>query len=414
MLVAWGRLFSLGKKRGDILHNMTTIIGVDIGKDFHQATILDPGGEVLGGTIKFDNTALGFTKFLSHLERLISDKDSCLVALEATGHYWLPLYLYLLDKGYKVQVFNPYQSDALRKVFLGRAKTDKLDAELVARLARIGTQKATPLPGEEMLSLRNLSRFRSELVFQSSDTKRRLLFLLDLLFPEFEKLFSNVFGKTALKLLSDYPTPEEILALDEEKLIKLLKDSSKGRLGEATAKKLQTLAKDSVGISFGQKSIVFELKLLLEQLKFLKIQLKDVEKEITQILSKTDQKLTTIPGIGPLITSAILGEIGDIKRFPNVPSLIAYAGLDPTTFESGSSILKRRKLSKKGSKYLRTALWQGAVYSLVHNPSLRAFYDKKLSEGKPKQVALGAVTNKLTRIIYGILRSGQDFQPDLR
>lgn len=392
---------------------MTTIIGVDIGKDFHQATILNPSGEVLGGTIKFDNTAQGFIKLLSHLERLVPDKQASLVSLEATGHYWLPLYLFLLDKGYKVQVFNPYQSDALRKVFLGRAKTDKLDAELVARLARVGTQKVTPLPGEELLSMRNLSRFRSELVFQSSDTKRRLIFLLDLIFPEFEKLFSDVFGKTALKLLSNYPTPEEILELDEEKLIKLLKDTSKGRLGEKTAQKLKTLAKASVGISFGQRSLVFELKLLLEQLKFLKVQLKDLESEITQILSKTDQKLTTIPGVGPMIASAILGEIGDIKRFPNVPSLVAYAGLDPTTFESGSSISKKGRLSKKGSKYLRTALWQGAVYSLVHNPSLRAYYDKKLSEGKPKQVALGALTNKLTRIIYGILRSGQNYQPDL-
>lgn len=392
---------------------MTTIVGVDIGKDFHQATILDPGGDTVGGTLKFDNSALGFARFLSHLQRLIREKDSCLVSLEATGHYWLSLYLYLLDKGYKVQVFNPYQSDALRKVFLGRAKTDKLDAELVARLARVGTQKATPLPGEELLSLRNLSRFRSELVFQSSDTKRRLVFLLDLIFPEFAGLFSNVFGKTALAILSNHPTPEEILELDEGKLIKLLKDTSRGRLGETTAKKLQTLAKVSVGISFGQKSLVFELRLLLEQLKFLKEQLKDLEKEIIQILAKTDQKLTTIPGVGPMIASAVLGEIGDIKRFPNVPSLVAYAGLDPTTFESGSSILKQRKLSKRGSKYLRTALWQGAVYSLVHNPSLRTFYDKKLSEGKPKQVALGAVTNKLTRIIYGILRSGQDYQPDL-
>lgn len=393
---------------------MTTIIGVDIGKDFHQATILDPDGEMVGGTIKFDNSALGFARFLSHLERLITKKESCLVSLEATGHYWLPLYLFLVDKGYQAQVFNPYQSDALRKVFLGRAKTDKLDAELVARLARVGTQKATPLPGEEMISLRNLSRFRSELVFQSSDTKRRLIFLLDLIFPEFESLFSDTFGKTALVILQNHPTPEEIMKLDEKKLIKLLKSPSKGRLGEATAKKLKASAKDSIGISFGQKSLVFELKLLLEQLKFLKSQLKDLEKEIVSLLSKTNQKLTTIPGVGPMIAGAILGEIGDIKRFPNVPSLIAYAGLDPTTFESGNSILKKRKLSKKGSKYLRTALWQGAVYSLVHNPVLKEFYDKKLSEGKPKQVALGAVTNKLTRIIYGILRSGQNYQPEFR
>lgn len=393
---------------------MTTIIGVDIGKDFHQATILNPSGDTIGGTIKFDNDALGFAKLLSHLQRFIAEKDSCLVSLEATGHYWLPLYLFLLDKGYKVQVFNPYQSDALRKVFLGRAKTDKLDAELVARLARVGSQQETPLPGEELLSLRNLSRFRSELVFQASDTKRRLVFLLDLIFPEFEKLFSDICGKTALAILQNHPTPEEILALDEQTLISLLEKSSKGRLGIETAQKLKAKAQNSVGISFGQKSLVFELKLLLEQLKFLKEQLKDLEKEITQILDKTDQKLTTMPGIGPMIASAILGEIGDIKRFPNVPSLIAYAGLDPTTFESGSSIEKHRKLSKKGSKYLRTALWQGAVFSIVHNPSLKEFYKKKLSEGKPKQVALGAVANKLTRIMCGILRSGQNYQPDFR
>ena len=81
---------------------MTTIIGVDIGKDFHQATILDPGGEVLGGTIKFDNTALGFTKFLSHLQRLIPEKDDCLVSLEATGHYWLPIYCHLVSRGFNV------------------------------------------------------------------------------------------------------------------------------------------------------------------------------------------------------------------------------------------------------------------------------------------------------------------------
>jgi transposase len=389
---------------------MTTIVGVDIGKDFHQATILNPAGETVGGTIKFDNTAVGFARFLSHLERLIPDKTSCLVALEATGHYWLPLYLFLLDKGFQVQVFNPYQSDALRKVFLGRAKTDKLDAELVARLARVGTQKATPLPGEELLSLRNLCRFRSELVFQASDTKRRLIFLLDLIFPEFQKFFSDMFGKTALVLLTNYPTPEEILELNEEKLIKLLKGSSKGKLGQKVAQKMLAAAKSSVGISFGQKSLVFELRLLLEQLKFLKVQLKDLEKEIVQILSQTDQHLTSIPGVGPMIASSIIGEIGDIKRFPNVPSLIAYAGLDPTTFESGSSILKKRKLSKKGSRYLRTALWQGAVYSTVHNPILKGFYQKKLSEGKPKQVAMGAVANKLTRIVYGILRSGTDYQ----
>jgi transposase len=391
---------------------MKTIVGIDVGKFSHQATILNTDGNAVGGTIKFDNNALGFQKLLSHLEKLIgiANKLTTLVALEATGHYWLGLYLFLLDKGYKLQVFNPYQSDALRKVYLGRAKTDTIDAELIARLARIGNQTETLLPGEHILTIRNLSRFRMELVFQASDVKRKIVAVMDLLFPEFEKLFSDMFGKTAIAILTNHPTPEEILTVEEEKLINLLETSSKGRLGKETAIKLKTVAQNSIGITFGTKAVIFELKMLLEQLQFLKFQLIELEKEIIQLLETVDQKLTTIPGIGNLLAASIIGEIGDLSRFPNVASVIAYAGLDPTVTESGT-ITKKRSVSKKGSKYLRTAIWQGAVYSLVHNPQLRAFYEKKRAEGKPKQVAIGAVANKLTRIIYAVLKSGQEFQP---
>lgn len=268
--------------------------------------------------------------------------------------------MFLLDKKYKIQVFNPYQSDALRKVYLGRAKTDTIDAELIARLARIGNQKETVLPGEGILTLRNLSRFRMELVFQASDVKRKVITVLDVLFPEFEKL--------------------------------------------------KRAAQHSIGATFGQSALVFELKLLLSQVQFLKEQLTELEQEITILLANVDQKLTSIPGIGPMLAAIIIGEIGDLSRFPNVSSVIAYAGLDPTVTESGT-ITKKRNISKKGSKYLRTAIWQAAVYSLVHNPTLRAFYDKKCSEGKPRQVALGALANKLTRIIYGILRTNKEYQP---
>ena len=215
---------------------MQTIVGIDIGKFAHFATILDSDGSPIGGTIKFENSAIGFQKLTVHLEKLAGDKEHVLVALEATGHYWLPLYLFLLDKRYKVQVFNPYQSDALRKVYLGRAKTDTIDAELIARLARIGNQKETILPGEEILTMRNLSRFRMELVFQSSDVKRKIIAVMDTIFPEFEKLFSDMFGKTAIVLLTNHPTPEEILNIDEQTLIDLLEKNSKGRLGAQTAK----------------------------------------------------------------------------------------------------------------------------------------------------------------------------------
>ena len=348
---------------------------------------------------------------LTHLEKLISaQQEAILVALEATGHYWLPLYLFLIDKGYKVQVFNPYQSDALRRMSLGRAKTDTIDAELVARLARFGNQKETPLPGEEVLVLRNLSRFRMELVFQASDVKRKVIAVLDVLFPEFEKLFSDVFGKAALTILKDAPTPEDIIALDESKLVAMLETASRKRLGQATAKKLKTAAQSSVGSRFATKALVFELKMLLQQVQFLKEQLADLTSEITTTLETMTQQITSIPGVGMVLAAAIIGELGDLKRFPNVASVIAYAGLDPKVSDSGT-ISKKRAISKRGSKYLRTAIWQAAVANIAHNAALKAVYDKKRAEGKPKQVALGAVANKLTRIIYGILRSGKEYNP---
>lgn len=389
---------------------MKTIVGIDVGKFNHQATILNPEGSVLGGTIRFENTAIGFQKLLTHLEKLVGTKpEMMLIALEATGHYWLPLYLFLLDKGYQAQVFNPYQSDALRRMSLGRAKTDTIDAELVARLARFGTQKATPLPGEEILILRNLSRFRMELVFQASDVKRKVIAVLDVLFPEFEKLFSDVFGKTAIAVLQESPTPEDIVALDEEKLTELLETTSRKKLGSETAKKLQATARDSIGSRFATKALVFELRMLLQQVGFLKEQLEELTGEITTLLATVEQQITTIPGIGPVTAATIIGELGDLTRFPNVASVIAYAGLDPKVSESGMTS-KQRAISKRGSKYLRTAIWQAAVRSLIFNSELKAFYEKKRSEGKPKQVAIGAVANKLTRIIYGILRSGKKYQ----
>lgn len=149
--------------------------------------------------------------------------------------------------------------------------------------------------------------------------------------------------------------------------------------------------------------------MLLQQVSFLKEQLDELTREITRLLKSVEQKITTIPGIGIVSAAAIIGELGDLTRFPNVASVIAYAGLDPKVSESGT-ISKNRAMSKRGSKYLRTVLWQVAVSSLVHNPQLKAVYDKKRAEGKPKQVAIGAVTNKLTRIIYGILRSGKSYQ----
>lgn len=188
-------------------------VGIDIAKEFHQATVIDETGMVIGGSIRFANTTTGAEKLLIHLASIQKENKPVLFGMEATGHYWLALYSFLVSKNYDVVVINPYQSDAWRKVHLSVVKTDKEDAFLIADILRFGSFAKTAVPDEALLSLRNLTRFRTAMTLQMSDTKRRLLTILDQVFPEFESSFSDVFGKTATTILEAYQTPDMLETL---------------------------------------------------------------------------------------------------------------------------------------------------------------------------------------------------------
>ncbi len=151
----------------------------------------------------------------------------------------------------------------------------------------------------------------------------------------------------------------------------------------------------------------------MEQLEFIERQVETVEERMKGILARVPQKLTTIPGMGEVLAGQILGEIGDISRFSNKRKLVAYAGLDALVRESGQFKGTRNHISKRGSPYLRKAIWQTAVLSLRFNPKLSEFYQKKLDEGKPPKVAIGALARRLTHIIYAILKTNQDYNPNL-
>ena len=162
--------------------------------------------------------------------------------LEATGHYWLALYSFLTEKDYSVSVINPYQSDAWRKVYLSSTKTDKEDAFLIADIIRFGSFAHTKIADENIVSLRNLSRFRVTMSQQSTDTKRRIVTILDQVFPEFESLFSDTFGKTAKALLVEYPTPESFETVTARKLTNVITKLSKGHFKKEKAVEIKEKA----------------------------------------------------------------------------------------------------------------------------------------------------------------------------
>lgn len=384
-------------------------VGIDIAKHIHEAMVIDGSGSILGGSLRFSNTTPGAEKLLAYLTRLHADPASSHVGLEATGHYWLSLYSFLVGHGYHVSVINPYQSDAWRKVYLSSVKTDKEDAFLIADILRFGSFTETRVPDETMIALRNLTRFRVAVNLQMTDTKRRILTVLDQVFPEFTSLFSTVFGKTATGILETYSTPEALESLSVRKLTNIVITLSKGHFGRDKAQAIKDAAATSFGVPYALDSFTMQLQLLLKQLELLTGQLDELDTTIEQRMETIPSTLTSVPGIGVTIAAAIHAEIGDIKRFRTSSQLISFAGINPTVRQSGNFIGTKNKMSKKGSPYLRLALWHAAVVASRANPTLKAFYEQKLTEGKHPMTAYGAVARKLTGIIFALLRDNKPF-----
>lgn len=384
------------------------IVGIDIGKRYHQATVINSTGNMLGGSVRFSNTTAGAELLLKRVLSVNPGSLPLIFGLEATGHYWLPLYAYLTEKGFKIVVLNPYQSDAFRKVSMSSTKTDKEDALLIAELLRFGSFPETKMADEDMIALRNLTRFRLSLNQQVTDSKRRILTILDQVFPEFESLFSNIFGKTGRHLLKRYPTPEEMETVSLRKLTNLITKLSKGRFKKEKAREVLEKATTSFGITLALESLTLQLKLLLETLEFTEKQLKVVDTRVENLLPDTCV-LLTLPGVSKVLAAAIISEIGDIKRFRTSAQLVSFAGINPTVRQSGNFLGNKNHMSKKGSPYLRLALWQASITSARFNPILKEYYELKIKEGKNHMTVIGAVTRRLTGIIFAMLRDQTAF-----
>ena len=385
--------------------------GIDIAKYKHEATVIDEAGVALLDSISFANSKEGCEKLLALFQRLdISQKD-LLIGMEATGHYWLSVYGYLLEQGFEVKVINPIQSEAFRKMYIRQTKNDRKDSFIIAQIMRFGQFSATNLAEEAIVALRQLSRYRLALVDACGDCKRRIIALLDQVFPEYDALFSDTFGVTSKEVLSRYPTPEDLLSVSTKKLSNLLEKASHGRFGREKAEQLKAAAASSFGVCFAKDAFAFQIRQLIEQLEFLEGQIVELEEQISSLLKQTGSYITTIPGIGDTLGAIILGEIGDIHRFDAPGKLVAFAGLDVRVTQSGEFTGTRQKISKRGSPYLRRAIWLAASRAAFCDPILSEYYQSLRARGKHHLTAIGAVSRKLCNTIYSILKEERPWQP---
>lgn len=382
-------------------------LGIDIGKNFHVASLLDERKNVIFQGFEFKNTTDDAKRLLEKLKPY----PELEIGMEATGHYWLALYSFLVKNHFVVHVVNPIQTDSWRNSTKIRPhKTDKIDSLIIADFIRYGDFSDTELASEEILELRNLSRFRFSLVSQIGDLKRQTICVLDKLFPEYQSVFSDVFGKTSKEILSLFSSPADFEDIGADKLKLLLERVSLKAFAKKKLNELSSKAKNSFGISFGLESLKFQLQSLLAHISFVEEQVSQIDSKIAELLEEFKSPITTIPGIGNVIGAAILSEVGDISRFSSPAKLVAYAGLDSKISQSGTSQDSTGKMTKRGSPYLRTALFRAAFIASYSDPVFKAFYEKKKSEGKHHLTCIGAVARKLCYTIHAILSKNSPYE----
>ena len=386
------------------------IIGIDIGKNHHEASIVSPEGKQIGHSLRFATTHKGADSLMSFIFNNIGN-SSCIFGMEATGHYWYPIYSFLKARGYTIYVINPIQSDSLRKMYIRQTKNDSIDSFLIAEVIRFGQFTTTSMADENILAMRQLCRYRDSVISSRTEIKLRISTIMEQIFPEYEKQFSSLWVSTSMGILEKYLTPENIENAPIDELFEIIKDKSHNRLTKAKAISIKEAAADTFGIKIAQDAFSFQLKQLIDRMNFHDKQIEALDIEIMKYYEQFDCYLHTIPGIGIIGAATILAEIGDISRFKNSSALVAFAGIDPTVRQSGEFNSTHNHMSKRGSPYLRHAIFLAATTCSFHNSPLNAYYKKKRDQGKHHLTATGAVARKLTTVIYAVLRDSKPYEP---
>jgi len=381
--------------------------GIDVAKRKHAIALLDENGQPVQRAFTIENTRAGFDQLLQALAAL---NGPVLIGLEATGHYWWALYDDLTHHEHRVVVLNALQVHAFRKSGVRKVKSDRTDAIWIAEFLRFSQPEPAKPTTAVFLQLKDVSRFRYHLSDQIGDCKRKLLSVLDRVFPEYETLFSSVFLTTSRQLLTQAVSPQALADFDLQELTELLHTASRGRFDRAKADALQTLAKQSVGVRFLADAAQLQVRCLLGQIDLLEEQRQLVDDALAQLMAQVPQHLTSIPGVGSTTGAALLAEIGDIQRFDAPEKLVAYAGIDATVYQTGQFEARQMHMSKRGSPYLRHALWQAASMAIRYDDELRAYYDRKRQEGKSYGTALGAVCRKLITRVYIVLKENRPYE----
>lgn len=385
-------------------------VGIDIAKTNHYASIVNYStGEVIENPFLVTNNKQGFDFLYSKIKDF--NKEKVLIGLESTAHYGNNLIFYFHEKQFNLGIINPIQTAALRKTKIRKVKNDKVDSLLICEALSLGYYNLLSNYDIKLLEIKSLCRFHKDLKDKTTEAKIQLKTYVDQLFPELNGFFKdNLDIKTAHELLKLYQSPEDISKVNLTKLSNLLIKSSRGKYDKNRAIELKNLASNSVGIN--NSALCIQIKMTIELIELLESQINDIEQQVSDFIKKSDNVITSIPGIGDMTAAIIISEIGDINRFNNPGQVLAFAGLDPSVKQSGNFNSSSTRMSKRGSSLLRYALILAANNVQLNTKTFNNYYNTKRLEGKLHYNALGHCAGKLIRTIFYMLKNNVKFNLD--
>lgn len=401
------------------------VVGVDVSSKSSVITILMPRGETYGKKLNITNDLKGFTKLLTTLkeiEKQFSKRPE--IFMESTGLYHIPLYNYFSKNDYKCYVINPIHTKNFAKQSIRKVKNDKVDSLRIVQLAQSPMFSTESVFDRNTFLLKKLCREYDSLVSNAAQYKKKVNSLLNLVFPKFNEVFSDVFSSVPLAILFKYPTYVDFLSASKSDVITLI-TSTVNHSTEWADKRYNlifNIAKEAELLKLDLDYLGTEMVCFIDLLNSFKSAINKLKEKILEFsanipgFKENVELLCSHPEVGQISAISLLAEIGDIKNFSSAKKLVAFLGVDTSVSQSGAFTSTHNKLTKRGSNLARKILYNLSLASIKTfrngvpaNPVLLAYY-KKLTASKPKKIAICAIMHKLINHFFAILRDKRAFE----
>lgn len=394
-------------------------LGIDIAQKNHQGTLIGDDGKVIRKGIAIANTLDGFNELLATLRALRVTPETVRIGFEATGGLWENLYTFLEQHNFTPILLNPFQTRKFHDALMKKAKTDTIDALVIAQLLRTNHYATSYVPSEQVQPLRDLTKLRFKLVQDRKNYQRQVVALLNVVFPEYKTTFlRHPFSKTGMKILKKYPTARHFKNVTVKQIRHLTNTIQGVQITDAAMQILLDTARKSSysGKSYETRGLAFTI--LLDQIQTLEHSIESIETQLSEILCPEENSdkapghnLFTIPGVGLIGIAAVIGAVGlRGEAFATGTQYIGHIGFYPRISESGES-RRTPVIATKGPNHLRWIHYMLAVAAVKYNSDMNKLYHDKISQGKSEKNALIFISKKVALMMLSMLKSGQNYNP---